>query len=65
MTRTEKSYHEMKSWIRYTIKPVFGELKSFIKDNNLKATQKRELVFDYPPITFESTFDKLFDGNVK
>lgn len=46
-------------------KPVFEELNSFIHEKNAKAYQKKELVFDYPPITFESTFEKLFDGSVK
>jgi hypothetical protein len=65
MTRTEKSYHQLKSHIRMINKPVFVELNSFIHEKNADAYQKKELVFDYPPITFESTFEKLFDGSVK
>jgi len=52
----------MKKKIRHINKPVFTELTSFINEDNITLNQKKEMVFDIPPMSFESTLDKLLDG---
>jgi len=53
--------HSLMLRIRQINKPVFADLNNFINDNNIKATKKRELTFDFPPITFSDTIQKLID----
>jgi hypothetical protein len=63
MTDKMKDYHEMKNRIRRINKPVFTQLNSFINDSNASLNLKKELIFDIPPISFESTLEKLMDGS--
>ena len=53
----------MKSRIRRINKPVLTQLNSFINDSNVSLNMKKELIFDIPPISFESTLEKLMDGS--
>jgi hypothetical protein len=63
MTDKMKDYHEMKNRIRRINKPVFTQLNSFINDSNVSLNLKKELIFDIPPISFESTLEKLMNGS--